>query len=1608
PPPPPRRRRLLAAAASSSSSAPRKTSKVGESGRVGTNDGRTPPPLASPVAVARPSSSLPSSLPPARSPHRRGRGGGGATARRSGAVVRVLAALAASALVAFAALVRRHAGLNLSNDSSSTGNEIGIGIDAPLPGRSAPRSASKRPRRDPRAAKEISKLEGELASLAEEYEGMARELEDLQKAGEEPVEPRASKAEQTEGDPAQEKKLVDQRGREEPVTRRERQRQKKLRQAAKKKEEEANAKRLKELSGANFNEAKEKGANDEALPPFPPDEGQNTYDMKHLDREPKKWWIREEVSFEREEGAEPEGNEGGAIIPVDLSVNHLQLVKRAPGSPDDDKDNDEREGPSVPEEFLPVVLPSEVHFRWRSQARVGARPEDSERTTAWRIVARRAHSEGDDDEGDEIKSDDGLVWDSGKVPSPSGLPDAVRGDAEAFDAVHPGTILQWRVSVWDSSDEGGGRPSTSSWSKFAIGPEDEEWDADWISHPIDVLARNRTDLAAFWRGNGDPSQEVACKNWERRAQLPVFRARLPPLEPPRGVEEDAAVESALLVASGLGSFRASFDGVPLSSSGPLDPPLTDFAQRVSYRGFDVTEFVTGEGARKEHVVGLSLGSGWWDHRPIAGSFIRLFYFPHGAVTCIAQLHVTYKSGKTAVFLPTGEKTSGWQVAKGHLRESSLFTGEYIDLKKMSEFKGWDAPEGWTTTTTATKANDHSWVEPMEYESDTTIESWRELLHRKSGALPMNANKKREPDHLMSPIGKLIPNEIPPVLPTERILPDEVYGLGDGRWIYDFGKAFSGMVRFEDGLPEPIVPKKYSGAHTVSTLAAKNETFVTVVYGETLELTRGDINLPLVAGMGLHDGGPWHRSKKPGDADSKGGPCYPKDHKEAGSLLQRDVYILPRNARGSQSTVGSFADARQSHFTTHAFRFAEVCCTVEPPTGVVGLAHRTAMSERGDFSSSNVRLNGGYELVKNAMADNLLGVQSDCPHREKIQYGGDIIADSPAALHFYDMSAFYRKAVRDWIGTCVVFIDSSSPFVLPPIKVFPLTCCSCMTDQQWDNGAYAGTSHWLGLNDYAAIGHGSGETVWASAPAVMTARHMQHYGDRGLLEETFPSLKRWFEFLRKHFDSGMKRKGYAEDLRGYTSAGSGLGDWLTFRIRDTWVMHQGFYMATARSLAYIGSRLGLEEDEYGAALETARSARDRMARLYSRGDGSFRPPEPGGAQMSPGPEMGLYARIVPGEGRCAALRRYFRRQGHTWPGSDESRFVREMTEPLQREMIESGEITRRGNMWAMGWSQWFGFNEGIFAVRYALRLLSDSGFHNLALSKAAGFGCGTFDYMLSHNATTHWESWWRSEDLYSHNHPMLGASAEWMVAAVAGVELSSTTVGGREVLFWPRFPNSARTVRYASATQGTRRGDFSIAWEFRGLPEEEGPSYDSATVGIHIRLFVPPDGRAVFRLPEHSDGQGADSKIRRAKLLPDIEKAKSLSSKECNERRRARMGFDHNWEYDRKNQTWARIFRKKAIGTACRSFLFHPSLDDIAWGPPESVSGTSDNGVELELGPGLYDVSVDRWQLKPEVKGARKDWRIGSMEEFYGSADIGPYCSDVDSFDWNIHDASYLI
>ena len=128
------------------------------------------------------------------------------------------------------------------------------------------------------------------------------------------------------------------------------------------------------------------------------------------------------------------------------------------------------------------------------------------------------------------------------------------------------------------------------------------------------------------------------------------------------------------------------------------------------------------------------------------------------------------------------------------------------------------------------------------------------------------------------------------------------------------------------------------------------------------------------------------------------------------------------------------------------------------------------------------------------------------------------------------------------------------------------------------------------------------------------------------------------------------------------------------------------MATARTIAYIAKKLG-KEDNVKPAMQLTSFVKDRIVRLYVRANyGSFLPRNRLGWQMSPGPEMSLYSRVVPGSFWCTVLRGYFKREGHTWPGSEENAFVKALSETDTRKMIETGELTKRGPNWSMGWSQ----------------------------------------------------------------------------------------------------------------------------------------------------------------------------------------------------------------------------------------------------------------------------------------------------------------------------------
>lgn len=110
-------------------------------------------------------------------------------------------------------------------------------------------------------------------------------------------------------------------------------------------------------------------------------------------------------------------------------------------------------------------------------------------------------------------------------------------------------------------------------------------------------------------------------------------------------------------------------------------------------------------------------------------------------------------------------------------------------------------------------------------------------------------------------------------------------------------------------------------------------------------------------------------------------------------------------------------SKSSHYTMQfswsGFRFIQISSL--PPgwdINVTAIPLMTDLKWISSFQSSNQLINDIVKLCQNTHASNMMGIQSDCPHRERFGYTGDALATIPSSLAFFDGSAFYEKRLYD--------------------------------------------------------------------------------------------------------------------------------------------------------------------------------------------------------------------------------------------------------------------------------------------------------------------------------------------------------------------------------------------------------------------------------------------------------------------------------------------------------------------------------------------------------------------------------------------------------------------
>ncbi|MFD5625468.1 family 78 glycoside hydrolase catalytic domain [Streptomyces sp. NPDC127072] len=143
----------------------------------------------------------------------------------------------------------------------------------------------------------------------------------------------------------------------------------------------------------------------------------------------------------------------------------------------------------------------------------------------------------------------------------------------------------------------------------------------------------------------------------------------------------ARVRSARLYIAGLGIYDATVNGEPVGDA-VLEPANTDYAERVQYATYDVTDRLkTGA-----NTLGVALGNGMSNVVSTADRYRKL-YGNLSDPKLIARLEMTLADGSVRTV------TSGddWRTTLGPTTSSNWYGGEDYDARRESAH--WDEPNG---------------------------------------------------------------------------------------------------------------------------------------------------------------------------------------------------------------------------------------------------------------------------------------------------------------------------------------------------------------------------------------------------------------------------------------------------------------------------------------------------------------------------------------------------------------------------------------------------------------------------------------------------------------------------------------------------------------------------------------------------------------------------------------------------------------------------------------------------------------------------------------------------------------------------------------------------
>ena len=360
----------------------------------------------------------------------------------------------------------------------------------------------------------------------------------------------------------------------------------------------------------------------------------------------------------------------------------------------------------------------------------------------------------------------------------------------------------------------------------------------------------------------------------------------------------------------------------------------------------------------------------------------------------------------------------------------------------------------------------------------------------------------------------------------------------------------------------------------------------------------------------------------------------------------------------------------------------------------------------------------------------------------------------------------------------------------------------MADDQREDGRFT---------DVAPLGGGFGGILWGSAGITVAWESFQQYGDKVMIAEHYPAMKKYLDYLQTRIDpkSGVMNEGP-------------LGDWLSPEggKNDNTILWESYYIFDLETMAKIADVLGKPEDAasfrskeaerkvfFNKTYVNAETRKTIKSKLSSAGKEFDN-------QVSYAVPLALNAFSLENEPYAAKY----------------------LAAAVTRKNTDDGGVTHPE----------YSLMTGFIGTAWISKALSDHGYNDIAYHILQQTTYPSWLYSVEQGATTIWErlnsytvekGFGGNNSMNSFSHYSFGAVGGWMVNYSLGIQRDENEPGFKRFILQPT-PDPTGKMTFAKGYYDSMYGRISSSWKV-----------DSGI--LTYSAVVPPNTMATLLLPASS-------------------------------------------------------------------------------------------------------------------------------------------------------------